>query len=232
MDVFLFAFYALAYVVLLAWLIRLGTRHGFATPSVVVLPVVAGLLYDNGLIALGAVVGEGPLLENLNLVRFWSHALLTPLLTIFAWDAVRRAGVRWAGTRIAAAGAILLTLALVAIELVTELAKLTLEPTLEYGTLRYTPAESDGPPIMVLTIALVQLIASVIVFRKQRWPWFMVGAALMIVASAVPLPLPTGAMTNLFELILLTSLVATKTRQDRQSASASVPTAPATPANV
>lgn len=232
MDVFLFAFYALAYVVLLVWLIRLGLRNGFATPSIVVLPVVAGLLYDNGLVALGRFIGEGALLENLNLVRFWSHALLTPLLTIFAWEAVRRAGARWADTRIAAAGAVLLTLALVTVEMVTELAHLNLAPTLEYGALRYAPAESDGPPIMVLVIALVQLIASVIVFRRQRWPWFLIAATLMIIFSAVQLPLPTGATVNFFELILLTSLVATKARQDRQAPTAPAPTATATPASV
>ena len=230
MDVVLFAFYALAYAVLLVWLIRLGVRHGFAAPSMVLLPVVAGLIYDNGIVAVGGLIGEGPLLENLNAVRFWSHALLTPLLTIFAWDAVRRAGVRWAGSRIAAVGAVLLTLALITIEMTTELAQLNLVATREYGTLRYAPGESDGPPIMVLVIALVQLIASVIVFRKQRWPWYLVAAALMIVFSAVPLPLPTGAGVNFFELILLTALVATKARQDRQSAPAGAAATP-TPAH-
>ena len=231
MDVFLFAFYALAYAALLVWLIRLGVRHGFATPSVVLLPVVTGLIYDNGIVALGGVIGEGPLLENLNLVRFWSHALLTPLLTIFAWDAVRRAGVRWAGTRIAAAGAVLLTLALITTELTTELAHLNLVATREFGTLRYAPGESDGPPIMVLVIALVQLIASVLVFRRQRWPWYLIAATLMIIFSAVSLPLPTGATVNFFELILLTALVATKTRQDGQPTPANAPPA-VTPANV
>lgn len=50
----------------------------------VIFLVGLGLVYDNALIAVGKFIGEGTLLEALNLARYWSHAFLTSLLILFA----------------------------------------------------------------------------------------------------------------------------------------------------
>lgn len=177
--------------------------------------VIAGLIYDNGILAIGRFIGEGSLLEGLNLLRYWSHAFLTPLLVIFSWTALKKAGLKWARARTAAVAAALVTLSLVLIELFTEIFGLALEPVMEYGILSYKNAEAGGPPIMVLVVSAVLLIASAIVFWKQHWPWFFVGSALMLLGSGIRLPVESGAVTNLFELILLTSLLVTKAYQDK-----------------
>lgn len=220
-DTILFAVFALAYAALLVWGLVLVRRLGRVVVSDVVLLVIAALVYDNAIIAAGRYIGEGPLLEGLNLARFWVHALLTPLLVLFAWQATARAGVGWARTRVAALLAVLGVLALYLLEFVTVLAGLTIEPDWEYGVLSYSDtAGADGPPVMVLGVALALLVAGFLVWRRLGWPWLLVGAVLMTVGSALPVPLDSGAITNAFELVLLVSILATKAHQDRRELSA------------
>ncbi|MDA8371062.1 MAG: hypothetical protein M0026_14500 [Nocardiopsaceae bacterium] len=215
MDTVLFFGFAGAYTALLIWAVALATRHGWATPANLPLLVLAGLVYDNLIIASGRYIGEGPLLEALSHGRFWLHAFLTPLLVIWSWHAVRRAGVRWAARRWAALAAVLITAALIAFELITVTANLHLAARVEYGVLSYSDsAPPPGPPPMVLVVAAALIFAGFVLWRRQRWIWLLVGAVLMAVGSGVPLPLESGAVTNLFELVLLVSVLATKAWQD------------------
>lgn len=224
MDTFLFSGFAGAYLLLLLVGVRLAQRHGWTTPANVVLLVIAGLVYDNTVIALGRFIGVGPQLEAFNLARFAMHAFLTPLLLAFAWKAVVRAGVGWARAPAVRYVVGAMTLVLVVLELTTEVFGLDLTPHREYGVLSYTDAAgSAGPPLMPLLVAVALLVAGVLVLRAQRWPWFLVGAALMTVGSAIPLPVASGAVTNAFELVLLASVLATKWYQDVQDAPGRTP---------
>ena len=51
------------------------------------------LIYDQTVLAVGRWLGEGNRLEQLNELRFWFHALCTPLLVIFCWHALVRANI-------------------------------------------------------------------------------------------------------------------------------------------
>jgi hypothetical protein len=216
MDLFLFWFYAVAYLALLVWGAVLAQRSGWATPANLPMLVVAGLVYDNTVLAAGQLIGEGPLLEGLSFARFWLHALLTPLLVVFAWYSMKRAGARWTLTTAAAAAAVLVAVALIILELATGVAGLSIAPSEEYGVLSYGNTETGGgPPLMVLLVSVVLLVAAFTVWRKQGWIWFLAGTVLMVAGSAVPIPVESGAVTNAFELILLTSIIATKHRQDQ-----------------
>lgn len=215
MDTLLFAGYTLVYVVLLAWGLTLAARHRWATPANIPLLVVAGLVYDNAVLATGRLIGEGPLLEGLNLGRFWIHALLTPLLVVFAWHAIARTGAGWARTRWAAVVAVVVAVGLVVLEL-THVVGLELEPREEYGVLSYADVgAAGGPPVMVLAVSAALLVAGFLVWRRQGWVWLLVGTALMTVGSSVPVPVDSGAVTNAFEVVLLVSILATKAFQDR-----------------
>lgn len=215
MDTVLFFGFVGAYAALLAWGLVLAVRRGPATPANLPLLVVAGLVYDNLVIASGRYLGEGALLEGLSYGRFWLHAVLTPLLVVWSWHAMRRAGARWASRRWAAWAAVLVAVALAVLEFVTVSAGLRLEAGVEYGVLSYSEADpASGPPLMVLVVAAALLWAGIAVWRRQRWIWLLAGSALMAVASAGTIPVESGAVTNLFELILLASVVATKARQD------------------
>ncbi|MBP1968414.1 bacteriorhodopsin [Virgibacillus natechei] len=183
----------------------------------VILLVIMGLLYDNAILAAGRYIGEGSILQNLNYVRFWLHALFTPLLVVFAWNTLKQANIKWTNYRWLYYGVILCTVSLIMIELITEVFGLSLEAKREYGVLSYHKVEmSSGPPIMILLVTAVLLVASIFVWVKQKWIWFFIGTVLMIVGSAAIPPIDSGAVTNLFELILITFLLLTKAYQNKR----------------
>lgn len=208
MDTILYFFFTAAYIALFVWAISKQRSWNFMS---FIYLVLLGLIYDNGIIAIGNFLGEGPLLENLSLLRFWSHAFLTPALVLFSWGALDHAGVEWAKKKAVFYGALVYTAALIAIEISLETWGIEVAAVTEYGALRYTSAEpSSGPPIMVLLVALVLIIAGFVIWRKTGWKWMLIGAVVMTIGSAVPIPIESSAATNAFELLLLTSLVWTK----------------------
>ncbi|MFC4024835.1 hypothetical protein ACFOUV_13615 [Oceanobacillus longus] len=218
MDLFLFAIFTFLYIALLIWGIKLAAKYGWSSSANIVLFVVVGLIYDNGILALGRFIGEGNILEALNLARYWLHAFFTPLLVIFSWNTVKRANMKSVKSKGAMYVTILITIGLVIIELITEVVGISLKATSDYGLLSYENVEpSNGPPMMVLIISVILLIASIIVWWRQKWIWFFIGSAIMIGGSFIPIPIESGAATNLFELILMTSLIATKSFQDKKS---------------
>lgn len=215
MDTILFGGYVVVYLALLAWGLALAARHRWWTPANLPLLVVLGLIYDNAVISAGRAIGEGALLEGLSLGRFWIHALVTPLLVVFAWHALARSGAAWAKPRAAGVVAVVVAAGLVVLEL-THVVGIELAPRDEYGALSYAEADpSGGPAVMVLLVSLALLVAGAVVWWRQRWPWLLVGTLLMVVGSAVEIPVESGAVTNAFEVVLLTSVLATKGFQDR-----------------
>jgi hypothetical protein len=216
MDTLLFFMYMVAYIALFTWGIFLAKNNRWITASNVVLLVVAGLLYDNAIVAVGRYIGEGSILKNLNIARFWIHAFFTPLLVLFAWNILKRADIKWAQKPLAKYGAIFVFFCLVILELFTETLGLKVEAKWEYGVLSYDSIEkSTSPPIMVIIVTAILLLTSLIIWWKQKWIWFFIGTLMMTIGSAVPIPVKSGAIVNGFELVLIVSLMATKYFQDQ-----------------
>lgn len=218
MDPILFTALGVAYVVLLAWGLKLTRAHGWWTPANLPLLVLLGLVYDNFLIAGGVLIGEGPLLESLNLGRFLVHATVTPVLVAWGLHTLRRAGYPWAQTRGYQVFSIACAVALMVLEYVTEIRGLRLEADYDHGALSYSSTGNDGPPVMVLVVAVVLLVVGALLWRRSDWPWLFVGTTVMTVGSAIPIPINSGAVTNVFELVLLLSVVSTTAHQTRQHA--------------
>ncbi|MGE7602706.1 hypothetical protein ACQKL5_09370 [Peribacillus sp. NPDC097675] len=211
MDTFLYFFYLAGYIALFIWAITLAHRYGWVSASNVLLFVIFGLIVDNTLLAFGRYIGTGHLLESISYIRYWGHALFTPTLVLFAWDSLKKADIGWAKKSIVKYISYILVIALIVYELFTETLGLRLHAEWKYGVLSYAnTASSSGPPVMVLIVSLVLIVSAFMVWRSQKWIWFLLGTIIMTVGSAVPLPIKSDAYMNGFELILLISLLATK----------------------
>ncbi|MBT2681241.1 hypothetical protein J7E38_19820 [Bacillus sp. ISL-35] len=218
MDPYIYALYSLIYLILFLWGLKASIKYGFFRWMNVLLLVTFGLVYDNLILAFGSMIGEGSFLKNMNLLRFWFHALFTPLLIMFSWAAASETATSWLKGRGGLLVAGFLTLAMVISELVQNTIGLKLEPDHSYGVLSYESSGSHGPPIMIIGVTAALLIAGITLWKKRKWKWMAIGVILMGIGSAVPIPLESDAATNGFELILLISLWATQTFLEKNQA--------------
>ncbi|WP_052000936.1 hypothetical protein [Gracilibacillus halophilus] len=60
------------------------------------------------------------------------------------------------------------------------------------------------------------LIAGFILYRKTKWKWMLIGTVIMGIGSALSSFLPSGAITNGFELFLLFTLALTKIHLEKE----------------
>ena len=216
MDTLLYLLFALAYLGLFIFMLLTIKRSGLAVLSNVLILVITPLIYDNTILGIGKWIGEGELLKNLNAARYWLHAIFTPLLIVFSLDVLRRARINWANTSVAMWITVIYTLIAFLVELFTVVLGLTLKAETTFGVLKYSATNSpSGPPVMILMVTLALLAASIFLWKRTGWFWMFIGVALMLIGSLVDLPIESGAITNAFELILLTSLIWTKYHQDK-----------------
>ncbi len=195
---------------------RMWTRH-HRSYTLLVVAVAAGLTYDNTVLGLGRWLGHGSTLEALSLPRFVWHALATPLLVIVGFGAARAFGAGWARGRAAHAAACTLATTLVGWGVVTDVVRLETETQADGGIVSYGNAAA-GLPVPAIATIVVLIAFGAAVWRTASWPWLAAGAALMFVASG--LGSVSGLITNVGELALISSLVATEHRITTTSASA------------
>ncbi len=213
MDAIIFSIFAVLYAALFIWSIR---SHKWMLSSVILL-VVAALIYDNGIIAIGHLIGEGTTLEMLNSWRFWLHAFCTPMLILFSVAMMREAGIHWAQKKWVLIVGVIYTIIAIIVEYRETLADFSIEAKQEYGALSYSATEpASGPPLMILLVLAMLLLAGIMLWRKAKWPWMLIGTVIMTIGSAVPINIGSNAITNAFELILLFTLVWTKKKMDRR----------------
>ncbi|MGK8523837.1 hypothetical protein ACRS6B_20870 [Nocardia asteroides] len=155
-----------------------------------------GVAYDSAIIGLGAMLGEGSLLHGLSIGRFVGHALLTPLLILWAADRTR-ASTRWRRS------ALVLTVALIAWGVLAELPHLRLVPRRFADTLRYA-AESPAVPVPALVVTVVLLVAGIVLRRRERRLVPLLGTVLLLVLSAAAVAFPP--LGNLGEAVMLAAL--------------------------
>lgn len=213
MDTFLYFLYTFLYMALLIWGLYGIRKQELDKWSSVIYIVILPLIYDNLILATGKWIGEGELLESLNFSRFCLHALITPLLVMYSIGTLRESGIEWAKKKWLVIVGIIYTIGLMVFEFSVEVVGLEIEVVKEYGVVSYSNVEeATGPPIMVLFVTLILIVASAIVWKKTKWPIFFIGAIVMTIGSAVPLNIESGAVTNAFELFLIFTLIWTKRR--------------------
>ena len=204
-----FLLYALAHIALFGWALRLFLQHRHPA-TVPLLIVLFGLIYDNAVLAGGAWIGHGEVLERLSIPRFFMHAFGTPLLMLSALGLVRRSGADWARRGVVAGGLVAFTLAMIAVGVEADLLRLDLVAKEQAGVISYGNASTAGPPIAPVATIVVLIAAGMVVWRRNGGLWLLAGAVAQFVAAAIGDAIVIAG--NLGELALLAGLIVTDAR--------------------
>jgi len=205
-----FAFFALAQALLAVIAIRLYRRQPSLSALMTILPI-AGVVWDNAIVALGATIGPGPLLIALSWPRFIGHALLTPAWILAGIGFAQRSGAGWLRSRSALLGGWILYAIAVIAGLLRYGVYLRMAPVWDGGLFYYTNAGTfPGPPFGSILMLVVVLICSFIVWRRARIPWLLIGSVFMLLTQLVPRELVGFLVTNSGEVVMAATLVATE----------------------
>ncbi len=202
--------FALVQLVLGVWAVALYLRRPSIGAFTVALPIVL-LVWDNAVVAIGALVGEGELLQLLSWPRFAGHAFLTPVWIVTGFEYARRGGVSWLESRGSKVFEWVLYGAMVLLGVLRSLVLLDMQPVRQAELLYYTNKGGfPGPPIPALVMVVVVLAAGVALLRRLGWPWLLVGGVIMFVAAAIPTSVVGFWVSNLGEVALSFALVLTE----------------------
>ncbi len=206
------ALYWLSAAVLLSLALWLGGLYArsHSLGALCALIVTIGLIYDNGVIAAGSLIGTGPLLEALNWPRYVIHAFATPLLIIVALDFARRSDLAWASRTAGRYGLIGLTLAIIAYGVIFELLPLSLVAESADGVLSYVPAGGAGFPMPAMVTMVVLAAVGIILWAAQGWPWLGVGALLAFAGFGLAPALDFEVLGQVAEVVLIGGIAVTE----------------------
>lgn len=211
MNLYIVSILAVAYAGLFLWGLFIRKKQNTPFYTSVLLLVLLALLYDNTVLALGKAIGEGTALERLNAGRFWLHAACTPLLILTAYHILWKERFAFAMTRWMKALAWLLTLGLILYQAAVAFSETAeLQAVTEHGVLHYKPASEAGIPIMVIIVtAAISAVGALLLFRR-RWIWLALGILILLGGTFVSMKQPM--LHNVFEWILMLSLLLTLRR--------------------
>ena len=160
-------------------------RHRWAYTLIAIL-IMIGLFYDNAVIGLGNSIGEGGLLKYLNIGRYVYHVIFTPLLTLFAFGVLKKAGFSWAQKKSAYWIFLSMTVVLIIIGANIDLLGMDMIMVLENDVTRYVNATAAGRiPIPAVVVTLVLIAAGLMIWRKHKIPWLALGSIIMFIMYGV-----------------------------------------------
>lgn len=204
------------YVILFAWFVRIMREESTFTGDVLIdetsllLLVILGLFYDNGVIALGNWLGEGILLKVLSYIRYLFHALFTPTLILFIWkicDNIQFPFTRKVWSKIVA---YIVTFTLISYELFMVIFKIKLEPIKKYGLLTYEQTDSVNNSFIVIIISLVLGLVSIMLIIRHKQFVLFVGIIVMSIGALLSTSISKFPIMNASEMVLIISLILTK----------------------
>lgn len=184
--------------------------------GLIIVALVTGLIYENGILGLGGLIGYGDTLKALNTPRFITHALFTPMLIIYAIGMGRMAGLAWAQSRASHIAFCMLATGLIAFGAFQDILNLRLVPY-EAGSqvlgYRNDFALLKGPPIPAVSAVLVVIVVGGLLLWRRRWAGLLAGGVVMLVGAMLMLRFPLGG--NLGELALGLAINATYLAAER-----------------
>ncbi len=194
--------------VLLGWAIRLWRQS--ISLAIIVLPIVlASISYDNLILSIGSLIGEGEVLKTLSMVRFLLHYLVVPLFIVIGVELAHSAGAGWANN-VVRVFSWAIALGLAAIDVATNYIGLELVPIQFAGILRYHVANLSGLPIITIIVNLFILLIGIGIWIRLKWSWLFVGTLVSLVGNAIPSSLVGTLAGSASEFLMAISLLLTK----------------------
>jgi hypothetical protein len=195
---------------LLIWGLSLTKKEPIFQLSNIYLLVILGLIYDNFIIAIGKFIEEESLLKTLSYVRYWMHALFTPTLILFAWNSLKKGGIKLAeqtGWKIAV---YIITFAIILYEIYLIIYKLNLEKRWEDGLLIFENTGKSGLPIMMIAVIGFLAFLGIYLWKKFRFPWLLFGILSLMIGSILSAKFKNMVIMNVFEYMLMISILLTR----------------------
>lgn len=196
-------------LILVGWSIRLW-RQSNKLAIIILQIVLASLVYDNFVLAIGALLGPGELLMYLNKIRFLVHYISLPFLIVVGVDLVRSAGAAWA-TPLTQRLSWVLAFCLAILDVLNRYVGMKLELTSSGGIVRYT-ALNVGIPIITIAVSVFILLIGIGIQVRSRGklPWLFIGALVALLGNALPQSLFGTLPASSSEFMLILSLLVTE----------------------
>jgi hypothetical protein len=166
------------------------------------LPLLAWLMFDPLVLAVGNLLGEGSTLQVLSYLRYLLRALATPFLLIIAFDQAKRACVKWMDDPLMMLVLGIVILGLLVLGLVQGFMGVHLEITELEGIKQYKEEEPLGWPLAAIVTMAVMASLGFAVFLKIRAPWLLLGSLLMLIGLLVPALLSAAIAATSVALVL------------------------------
>lgn len=194
--------------VLISWAIYRWRQS--TSLAMIILPIVlASISYDNFILSIGSLIGEGEVLKTLSTIRFFLHYLVVPLFIVIGVELAHRAGAGWANNVVRILSWVI-ALGLAAIDVASNYIGLELVPVQFMGILRYHVANSSGLPIITIVVNLFVLLIGIGIWIRQKWWWLFVGTLVALVGNAIPSSLVGTLAGSTSEFLMAISLLLTE----------------------
>lgn len=209
MSLFFYLLYTLAYLLLLIYGVAV-LRNRPRLSTVLLLMVTFGIFYDNLILSLGNLIGEGPMLYTLSVPRFVLHQLVLPWVIYAGYAQARQAGHAWAQRAGLRWGMAMLSALVMVAGIATRLWGLHLEPTVLDGVVRYVAVGVSGPPIVsIVSIGLFAFIGAPF-WRQNGWPWIVLATIVVFIGEALPEEGLRRAVGSALEVVFMATLFVTQ----------------------
>ena len=153
-------------------------------PTVLLIAVLAGLLYDNIVMIAGYWLRPSARLEAFHRVRFVVHNLCIPLLVVLGMTFLGHTAVVGSQGSLAIYGGWGMSLGLMVLGL-KNCKSLELVPDQAIGMLRYK-AKGRSLPIPTIVTSLIMAGVGLSLWTQIQWPWLLVGTLAMLGGNAAP----------------------------------------------
>jgi len=208
MATFLYPFYTVCHLFLLAWAHYLYYQSHQAGLIVLIL-VITAIAYDNLIVSVGSLIGKGKILLKLSHPRFLGHVLLTPLSILAAFSFCLQSNLEWAFQPLSIFVVCFLVISLIAAEVLTYYRKFEPKEVWFQGTLRYTNSAYKMLPIPSIITTIFVGLLGLVIWQQLDAPWLLVSSVIMFLGGAIPQCLAGPVVCSGVEVFLITGFCMT-----------------------